>query len=106
MPIFLFFATLVFMNMTKDNWNYCFYKTKDLKAFISLGAMPDHQNEDKAQLVHCVTLSDFSHKELYQEEFEQLDDAVKFIKKKYGHWEFENPLVPKESSGCTDCSAH
>ncbi|MCY4523923.1 MAG: hypothetical protein OXB84_04210 [Halobacteriovoraceae bacterium] len=94
------------MEITTENWNYCFYKTKDLKAFISLGAIPeDHPDKDDL-LVYHVTLSDLSHKEIYQKEFILLDDAIGFIQKKYGNWEFQNLQIQKTDSGCEDCGAH
>ena len=93
------------MKITLDNWNYCYFKTRDMKAFISMGGMPSI-DEEEAQLIYNVTLSDFSHKEMFQKDFINLSDAIKYLEKRYGHWEFENPLLEKESAGCSSCSAH
>ena len=93
------------MKMTKENWNYCFYKTKDLKAFISMGAHPIDYPDEEIRLIYYVTLSDFLHKEVFQKEFLYLNSAIEFIQKKYGHWEFES-LKQSKKTGCESCSAH
>ena len=88
--------------MNMDNWTHCFYKTQKLKAFISLGGIPRNQDT----LLYFVTVTDFSNKEVFQKPFEELNDAVFFIKNRYGHWEFEDMNKKSEGGGCGSCAAH
>lgn len=91
--------------ITEDNWNYCNYKSENLKAIISFGADPE---DEKMDLLYFVTLLDEENNEIHQKKFTILKDAVDNINTKYHDlWDFED-LGNKNSSGggCSTCVAH
>lgn len=88
------------MSITPMNWNTSIYKSLNLKAFISIGADP----ESPEQILYMVSLTDDEHREYFQEEFLQLDDACSFINQRWGDWD-ETDLAAS-GSGCGTCEAH
>ena len=87
--------------ITPDNWTNCFFTLNDLKAFISIGADPEHNSE----ITFYVTLTNKDHEEIFQTEYQSLDEAIKVINQKYQEWNFTDTLNP-QSGGCDSCGAH
>lgn len=87
------------MAVTPLNWNTTFYKSSNLKAFVSVGANPENPNE----VLYLVSLTDEEHREYFQQEFKQLDEACSFINQRWGEWEASDLA---NSSGCGTCAAH
>jgi len=85
-----------------NNWNYCHYETSRLRAFISQGGIPGTR-EDEVQQIYFLTVSDPDFKEIYQEEFFQLQEAVTILNSRYKHWKFIDRAVQE---GCSSCQAH
>ena len=86
--------------VTPENWTYCFYKTEDLKAFISMAGVPAG---DDTRINYVVTLTDKDHQEIFQSEFEGLEDAAGCLNERYGHWEFFDAENPPQTDGCSTC---
>ena len=85
------------------NWNYCYYSTGPLKAMISQGVdCPSLLGENPSPLLYWVSVLKDERQEVFQEEFLQAGDAVKFITEKYGHWDFTD--TTQEKGGCGSCS--
>lgn len=92
------------MRITQENWTSCFYKSLQLKAFISLGAdIPQAEGQDPP-LLYFVTLTNHDHEELFQREFNHLSKALEDINHRYGHWEFID--AENKGEGCSSCEAH
>lgn len=90
--------------MNQDNWNYSSYISNDLKVFIALSAQPSNNSEE---LFYSVTSLQSDEVEVFQQDFNQLEDAIAFANKRYGHWDFVDPLEGKSSGeGCGSCAAH
>ena len=87
------------MAVTPLNWNTTFYKSLDLKAFISIGANPAAIEE----IVYLVNLTDEDNRDYFQQEFKSLDEACRYINQRWGEWE-EADLAT--GSGCGSCAAH
>jgi hypothetical protein len=94
-----------FNTVTAENWNFCQYKSDELKAFISLGASPDILDN---KFTYFVTVLDEHNNELQQDEFDDINAACHFINNKYSQiWDFNNLSVKESSgSGCGSCVAH
>lgn len=86
--------------ITPENWTFCFFKTEDLKAFISLLGVPE---ADETRVNYVVTLTDKEHQEIFQNEFNTLNEAIVVLNQRYGHWEFFNAESPPEQGGCSSC---
>ena len=87
------------MAITPLNWNTNFYKSLDLKAFISIGAHPDNTEE----LIYFVNLTDEEHRDYFQQEFKSLDEACRYINQRWSDWELADLAT---GSGCGSCAAH
>lgn len=96
------------MNINKDNWTFSQFNSKPLKAFISLGASPVESDTGllEIQYEYLVTMTDEEYQELYQSSHEHLDDAIKVINDKYGHWELKDSSSKVSGEGCSSCAAH
>ena len=88
--------------MTSSNWNYCHYTTGPLKAMISFGG---DQLQDTLYWMTVLLDKEGESKEIFQEEFTDLNQAVTDTNTKYGHWDFINTAQTNESEGgCGSCS--
>lgn len=90
--------------ITNENWTYCHFKNLKLKAFISLGAEPNDENE--IQELFFVTVTDFDDKELFQSEHYSLEEAMGALNSRYDSWEFVDATNGQSGDGCSSCSAH
>lgn len=91
------------MQITSENWNYSHYTATKLLCSIFLGA---NENSD---LIYSVTVTDLDHKEIFQEDFLELTEAVSFINSRYSHWDFVDKTqkpISDSDSGCGSCAAH
>ncbi len=89
--------------ISADNWTFTGFKSSDLLAFIHLAAEP---TQTKVKLVYCVTLLKNSEEEVFQLEFNNLNEAIDAINERYQHWEFINRGQRLSDGGCGSCSAH
>ncbi len=93
------------MTINQDNWNYTYYKSSKLKAFISLSG---DTRDDEVQILYSVTVTDQDDNERFQASFETLEAAVLKANEQYGHWEFVDMEQGKsgDDGGCGSCAAH
>ena len=90
--------------INQENWTYCHYKAKNLKALITFGASPDILDDS---FLYFTTVLDEEHNEVFQAEFNSIDSACYFINKKYiDTWDFIDARAPKKEGGCSTCVAH
>ena len=92
-------------NVTEDNWTYCHFKSLQLKAFISFGADPSNVSDGEPALIYFVTLTDHDDAEVFQSDFDELNEACDFLNEKYGHWDFIDAEVDNGGGGCGTCAA-
>ncbi len=83
------------------NWNFAFYSTETFKALISLSG---EEINGEVRLMYCPTVLEGDNREVFQENFIDLGDAIEFMNNQYGHWEFMEPTG--SGSGCSTCQAH
>jgi hypothetical protein len=99
------------------NWTFCQFKQDDCTAVIHQGGenTPDGEYVDLfyvnvlKQLTQEGELESSLYKEIHQEVFPTLDDAINYINSKFSHWNFINQLSElqdKSSGGCGSCVAH
>ncbi|MCO4795270.1 MAG: hypothetical protein KC493_16245 [Bacteriovoracaceae bacterium] len=94
------------MKVNQENWNYAFYKSSKLKAFISLVG---EEKEGETQLLYTVTVTDPDDNEKFQVDFSELDSALLKLNDQYGHWSFINLEKGEDKDsgdGCGSCAAH
>lgn len=92
--------------LSPSNWNFCSYNSSTIKAFISIGGTPEGEENDQLCYFVNSTSEDFT-KQYFQQEFKTIDKALEFINKRYGHWDFVDASIQKDSeSGCGSCEAH
>ncbi|TNE99415.1 MAG: hypothetical protein EP326_08195 [Deltaproteobacteria bacterium] len=93
------------MAINQENWNFTYYKSSKLKAFISLSG---ENRGDEVQILYTLTVTDEDDNEKFQAGFESLPQAVTKINSQYGHWEFVDLEQGKSSDdgGCGSCAAH
>ena len=93
------------MAINQKNWNYTYYKSSKLQAFVSLSG--DTQDE-KVTLFYTLTVTDEDDIEKFQESFDTLERALEAANSKYEHWEFVDMEKGKasEDGGCGSCAAH
>lgn len=95
--------------LTPSNWNHCHYEQDGNWAIISLGSNPDKiETDPENPFSYFVTLIDQDQKELFQEEFDFLEDACNQINDKYSdYWKFvDKSAAAPSSGGCSTCVAH
>ena len=88
-----------------SNWSFCRYENKNFMALISFGASPEGLKDD--ELEYYVTVLENienEQKEVFQEQFDSLGSACKFLNGRYGDWTFVDQTASK--SGCSTCAAH
>ena len=86
------------------NWNFCLYESLDLKSFIALNAV--FVPPDGVKFLYCVTVSEGDRKEIFQKDFEIVEDACRFINGRYSHWKLTNLEDVSHHKGCSSCQAH
>ena len=89
--------------ITPENWNYCGLRTRQLRAFVAMGAVPGGDSAPP-DVIYCVTVSDEDFQEIHQRDFDTLEKALSFINVRYGEWEFYD--LQEGGGGCGSCSAH
>ena len=89
--------------ITAQNWTYTGYETANMLAFIHLGAKP---SGTEASLLYLVTVLRELEEEIFQLEFDSLDQAIDAINKRYSHWEFKDRGERSDGGGCGTCAAH
>ncbi len=96
------------MNINENNWTYTQYQSKPLRAFVSLGAIPveDINGALEVQYQYLVTMTDEDYIELFQSTHLSLNEAIKVINEKYGHWDFNETNSKNSGDGCSSCAAH
>lgn len=85
-----------------ENWSYCRFEKGPFMAFISFGASPESVSEDS--LEYYVTVLESEEKEVFQETFDSLALACRYLNENYADWTFEDQTATK--SGCSTCAAH
>ncbi|EQC52599.1 hypothetical protein [Bacteriovorax sp. DB6_IX] len=88
------------MSLNLTNWNYSYYNSEFFKALISI--VGTEKDGEFVQL-YCPTVIDDQDTEVFQKDFEDLQEAIDFINKNYSHWSF---IDPARKDGCSSCSAH
>ena len=86
-----------------ENWTFCKYVAADYQAILSIGGEYIRDNEYLEVFYVNKTQSE---ELVFQNKFESLQDAIVFINKTYGHWDFVNAEISKNNSGCSSCQAH
>ena len=88
--------------VSHHNWNYCRYSLphSGLRAFITFEMDQNHQEFYRV----CLGLPD-QHGEVFSKAFQELDPALNFLNRQYGHYPIED-LSQKNSEGCSSCAAH
>ena len=87
--------------ITPRNWSYCGLRTRQLRAFVGMGAVP---GQDSPDIIYCVTVGNEDFQEIHQRDFDTLEQALAFINARYGEWEFYD--LRQSEGGCGSCSAH
>lgn len=98
------------------NWTFCYFTHDDFRAQIHQGG---YFEENKVLDLFYVNIfkveslkanqPEVDLKEVDQIEFKNLDAALEFINKNFGHWKFSNQLDDKShdtKGGCGSCVAH
>ena len=90
----------------KENWNYTFYQTDKLKAFISLGAEPT-ENTDECTFMYFLTVTNIDDQEVFQQKYTSLQDSLRNINDRYSSWTLASKSNKSDQSdGCSSCNAH
>ena len=90
--------------VTEENWTHCGYISTKAQALITMGSEPS-----QCQIIYYLTLLDNDYKELFQQEFASLAEAVSVLNDRYCHWQFvdrEQENVREDGDGCGSCQAH
>lgn len=89
-------------NVNLTNWNYSYYNSEFFKAMISFTGVPVGENDMK--FVYSPTVLDKEEKEVFQMDFDTLEEAISYLNSSYSHWTFIDPLI--KTGGCSSCAAH
>jgi hypothetical protein len=92
--------------VTAQNWTFTGFESSELLAFIHLGAMPEQEKGQEAKLLYLVTVLKSLEEEVFQLEFESLEEAINSINQRYSHWEFKDRGERSDGGGCGTCAAH
>ena len=87
--------------ITFENWTFVHYTIDGLKSFISIGANPKTE-----EIQYFVTVTDIENQEVFQSSHDKIEEAIKDINKRYGHWKIFDVENPPAQDGCSSCSAH
>ena len=88
--------------VTDKNWNHCGRKSRQLRAFIGMGALP---SEEGPRLLYSIIVSDEEFCEIHQRDCDSLVEALEILNHRYGEWDFYD-LQREGGGGCGSCSAH
>ena len=88
--------------INRDNWNFCYYASAELKGLVSLNGRPTR--DDQVQIFYSVTVSDGEDRDIYQKDFDGLSEACRFLNERYAHWKFIDPSRGVEGK-CSTCVA-
>ena len=96
------------MNITNDNWTSSHFYSEPLRAFVSLGAAPVEtvDGRQEVEFQYLVTMTDKDYAELFQSSHPSLDEALKVLNEKYGHWDMQDAGAKNSGDGCSSCAAH
>lgn len=94
--------------VTKDNWSHTHYSFENLRALITFGANWDDKLGKSSDLLYFVTVIDEDDHEVFQKQFQILNDACDYINNRYQN---EWPIVDlanlkNKEGGCASCVAH
>ena len=94
--------------VNQDNWSYCGYQSSQYQALITLGAHPStHPDQEEPQLIYFLTLLDGDFQAIFQQEFPTLEESLKALNQRYGHWAFSHRQGEGQGGqGCSSCQAH
>ena len=92
------------LKLHQANWTSHHLASKQIKAFIGLGANPSEISEP--EILYIVTLTNHDNEELLTKDFSDLDSALDHLNSSYGHWDLSETLEASEGDGCSTCSAH
>lgn len=87
--------------LTIKNWNYSHFNSEHFKALISIVG---EESEGEVLLKYCPTVLNEEEIEVFQKDFDSLEEAIDFANNKYGHWSFTDPT--QKEGGCSTCEAH
>jgi hypothetical protein len=91
--------------ITRENWTYARYSGPQSLAFVSLGAKPQADSTE-VEFQYFMTLADDDYREIFQNSFIELDQALEAINKTYGKWPLLLQGEKKSGDGCSSCHAH
>ncbi len=104
------------LKINELNWTFCQFKHEDCFAAIHQGGdmTPDGEFVDVFYVNILKIDSEFdeqthaAYKEIHQEVFPHIADALEYINSHFSHWKFVNLLEEhnEKSSGCGSCVAH
>jgi hypothetical protein len=86
-----------------DNWSFSCFKSSTLQVIITLGGSPI-ENDDIC-IEYYVTVLNEDQQEVYQQNFNNIKNAILFANEKYGTWEFTK-IGLDDTGGCGTCEAH
>ena len=86
-----------------QNWNYAHFNSEHFIAMISIVAA---ESDGEVTMKYSPTVIDEDKNEIFQCDFDNLEEAISFTNKKYGHWSFRDPSENSSESGCSSCKAH
>ena len=88
----------------RQDWSTSYYSRGPLRALITLGAQPAGQEIEELYYLTVAKIFDERWDDVLQEPFENLDEALSEISKRYGHWQLSG-LGKKAGGGCDSCQA-
>lgn len=102
------FSTNTLAKVNETNWNYTYFSSNPLRAFISLGAdaIENEMGVVESKVFYFLTVSDGEYGEIFQSAHETIEEALELLNTKYGHWEIKEALGKSDGDGCSTCAAH
>lgn len=96
------------MEINETNWNYTYFSSSPLKAFVSLGAdaIENEMGVVETKVFYFLTVSEGDYGEIFQSAHVTLDEALEQLNTKYGHWELKEATGKSDGDGCSTCAAH
>jgi len=93
------------LKVHQANWTSHHLASKQIKAFISLGAEPSIAAE-VPEILYIMTLTNLAEQELLTRDFNELDAALEYLNEQYGHWDLSKSGATDDGDGCSTCNAH
>ncbi len=104
------------LKINELNWTFCLFGHEEYISQIHQGGeLAENGDFQDIYYVNILkanadgdNLEENPHKEIHQEIFYNLADALKHINSQFSHWKFINVLdeTAKKSGGCGSCVAH